>query len=111
MLGQMANQFTAVNKMVANQLKSACDKLRLYQTESSLGIHDTETSEHDAPLLTMFEKYKLPLQTKQEVEALDAALEESTDFLKFFVSIFKLQIFHSIPFIIKLYRPKFTCII
>lgn len=96
-LVRMFSKISAVNKVVSNQLKSACEKLRLHRTESTLGIRETKISDDDIPLLASFEKYDLPLKTKEEVEALDAELEKSNDFLKFFVSsellIFDLTLF------------------
>lgn len=87
-LVEMLKQMSAVNKVVSNEIKTACQQLRQYRTKSTLGIRETNISDDDAPLLTIFEKYKLPLQTKTEVEALDAELEKSDTFLKFFVSSF-----------------------
>lgn len=77
----------AVHQATLNQLKSACDSLRLHRTKPALGILGTETSEDDLPLLAIFEKYNLPLQSRGEVENLDAELNHSNDFLKFFVSL------------------------
>lgn len=85
-LEQMFDQISAVNKVVSKQLQSACEKLRAYRTKSTLGIRETKISDDDIPLLTIFEKYNLPLKTKEEVDALEAELKNSNDFLKFFVS-------------------------
>lgn len=93
-LVQMMKRFSAVNKIVLTQLTSACDKLRAYRTTSTLGIRDTEISDDDVPLLTIFEKYNLPLKTKEEVDALENELDKSNDFLRFFVST-ELLVFYS----------------
>lgn len=86
---------SAVHQAVLKTLKSACENLYHRRTKSTLGTHEEEISGDDEiQLLKMFEKYKLPLQTKGDVEELETELEMSFDFLKFFVS--ELQcVFHS----------------
>lgn len=82
----MVSEMTAISQVVMNQLKFACKKIHLHRTNSLLGVRDDTVKEEDTPLLTMFEKYHLPLKTKEEVEVLETELENSHIFLKFFVS-------------------------
>lgn len=89
-LALMVQNMSAALEITLKHLKSACETIHVYRTKSTLGICDTKSTEADAPLLTIFEKYNLPLQTKEDVEKLEAELELSTDFLDFFVStVFK----------------------
>lgn len=83
---QMVQSMSAVCHVSLNQLESACETINFYRTKSKLGTRQIEISEADGPLLTMFEKYDLPLKTKEEIERLENELEKSNDFLKFFVS-------------------------
>lgn len=82
----MVSEMTAISQVVMNQLKFACRKINLHRTNSLLGVRDDNVKEEDTPWLTMFKKYHLPLKTKKEVEVLEKELENSHDFLKFFVS-------------------------
>lgn len=96
-LMELFNNVSAVNQATVNLLKTACDTLRSYRTKSALGIRENGTTDDDLPLLELFQKYNLPLQTKEEVDELEAALDSSNDFLKFFVSSNTLR-FYSISF-------------
>lgn len=82
----LVENMSAVCNISLNQLDAACKTIRLLRTKPTLGIREIEISKADGPLLTMFEKYALPLKTKEEVEGLENLLENSDDFLKFFVS-------------------------
>lgn len=84
-LTQMVGSMSAALGVAMNHLKSACETIHSYRTKSTLGVSDTKVAEADLPLLTLFEQYNLPLQTKEEVDKLEAELESSNDFLKFFV--------------------------
>lgn len=88
----MFKQFSAVSQVAVKSLKSVCERVHQHRTKSSLRIRETEISEEDAPLLVLFEKYNLPLKTKEEVETLDVELEKSNDFLKFFVSFYLIYV-------------------
>lgn len=82
---EIVMSMSAVVEVTTNQLKIANKKLREHRTKAELAVRDT--SEIDAPpLMELFAKYKLPIKTKEEIEALEAQLGESDDFLKFFVS-------------------------
>lgn len=84
-LTQMLENMSAAFVIAVKHLKSACEAIHLCRTKSTLAIRETKVTEADLPLLTMFEQYNLPLKTKEEVEKLEAELEMSDDFLKFFV--------------------------
>lgn len=85
-LTKMVCEMSAISQVTMKYLKLAYEKLNVHRTNSSLGVRSDCVNEKDASLLEMFEKKNLPLKTKQEVEELEKELENSPDFLKFFVS-------------------------
>lgn len=97
-LTTVVSEMTAISQVLVKQLQSACKALHLHRTKSMLGVRDDRVIEEEAPLLTLFKKYNLPLKTKEEVELLETDLKDSHDFLKFFVSLKSLQFcsFHHI---------------
>lgn len=83
----MVNQMKAISQVLLKELQSACKTINLHRTKPLLGVRDDCVIEADAPLMTLMEKYKLPLKTNEEVELLEIELKNSHDFLKYFVSM------------------------
>lgn len=77
------NDANGQNDLYQDEMKAMIDEM---VTISKVISKQLEVAYKKIPLLTMFEKYKLPLQTKEEVVLLEAQLQNSHDFLKFFVS-------------------------
>lgn len=84
----MVQSMSAAFAVAINHLHSNCETIRLRRTKATLGVNDESVPDSAAHLLAMFNKYNLPLETKEEIENLDAELGMSNDFLKFFVSPF-----------------------
>lgn len=85
---RMVQSMSAAFAIAIKHLNSNCETIHLHRTKATLGVSEETVSDEDVHLLVMFNKYNLPLKTKEEIEKLDAELEMSKDFLKFFVSCF-----------------------
>lgn len=88
-LSEMVSDMFTMAQVMMEELKDATAKIHSYRTNSMLAISNTEISlPVGDPVLEMFEKYELPIKSKEELEKLESDLDGSQDFLKFFVSNF-----------------------
>lgn len=86
------DRLAAVVKTVSEGLKTTSEQICKQRSTPKLGIKKEQiVSEQDFPLLEKFETFKLPIQSKEDLERLESNLSESHDFLKFFVRNFSTQ--------------------
>lgn len=88
-LSEMVSDMFTMAHVMMEELKDATAKIHSYRTNSMLAISNTDVLHPVGdPMLEMFEKYELPINTKEELEKLESDLNGSQNFLKFFVSSF-----------------------
>ncbi|XP_031639560.1 uncharacterized protein LOC116351579 [Contarinia nasturtii] len=84
-LMQMVVSMGNLIEVLSKELIAASEQVYLYRTNATLCTSEAKVSSNEEEMLTIFEKYQLPIKTKEEVEMLESDLEKSNDFLQFFI--------------------------